>query len=580
MSRFLTILLASLLLLMPVDSASQQKRKNSSRPKTETPAKKTSTTKKKSSTGKSTSKQGTAKKKTTSKGKTADSNRSEKEVRRDKSRAETDIKETRRQIQLNAEETSRKLSQLNLVEGEIEQCNTRIGEISLRLDSINADIATLNDSISALDTHLRQITATYVKAIKRSQGRRQQMSALAFIFSSDSFAQAYRRLRYLRQFAKWREKRAAEISAAREALEGKRHRLASLADHAAKSKNQLSGERASLVKKQTETANLVDELRSQGGALKEIMAEQRARANALDRELDNVIAREAAKREAARKAAEAEKARKAAEAEAARKAAEEEAARKAAAEDAARKAREAAEAEAAKKAATEEAARKEAQAEAARKEAEKAQKEARREEERQAAEERKRKEEKRAKTKPVKRPGKSGASTAPAPEGPEAPTLHTPDHAAESGTAPKEVETGTDFASLKGSLPFPITGRYTIVKHFGRQQHPSLPHVVTDNAGIDIETSKGAAVRSVCDGEVSAVFRPEGYNSVVVIRHGTHMTVYANLGSVSVSTGQKVKAGQNIGSVFSDPKDNGRSVLHFEVRDGRKKENPELWLRK
>lgn len=597
MSRFLTILLASLLLLIPVDSASQQKRKNSSRPKTETPAKKTSTTKKKSSTGKSTSKQGTAKKKTTSKGKTADSNRSEKEVRRDKSRAETDIKETRRQIQLNAEETSRKLSQLNLVEGEIEQCNTRIGEISHRLDSINADITTLNDSISALDTHLRQITATYVKAIKRSQGRRQQMSALAFIFSSDSFAQAYRRLRYLRQFAKWREKRAAEISAAREALEGKRHRLASLADHAAKSKNQLSGERASLVKKQTETANLVDELRSQGGALKEIMAEQRARANALDRELDNVIAREAAKREAARKAAEAEKARKAAEAEAARKAAEE---------------------EAAKKAAAEEAARKEAQAEAARKEAEKAQKEARREEERQAAakkaaeaeaakkaareakeaakkaeeearraekerkaaEERKRKEEKRAKTKPVKRPGKSGASTAPAPEGPEAPTLHTPDHAAESGTAPKEVETGTDFASLKGSLPFPITGRYTIVKHFGRQQHPSLPHVVTDNAGIDIETSKGAAVRSVCDGEVSAVFRPEGYNSVVVIRHGTHMTVYANLGSVSVSTGQKVKAGQNIGSVFSDPKDNGRSVLHFEVRDGRKKENPELWLRK
>ena len=347
MSRFLTILLASLLLLMPVDSASQQKRKNSSRPKTETPAKKTSTTKKKSSTGKSTSKQGTARKKTTSKGKAADSNRSEKEVRRDKSRAETDIKETRRQIQLNAEETSRKLSQLNLVEGEIEQCNTRIGEISLRLDSINADIATLNDSISALDTHLRQITATYVKAIKRSQGRRQQMSALAFIFSSDSFAQAYRRLRYLRQFAKWREKRAAEISAAREALEGKRHRLTSLADHAAKSKNQLSGERASLVKKQTETANLVDELRSQGGTLKEIMAEQRARANALDRELDNVIAREAAKREAARKAAEAEKARKAAEAEAARKAAEEEAARKAAAEEAARKAREAAEAEAA-----------------------------------------------------------------------------------------------------------------------------------------------------------------------------------------------------------------------------------------
>ena len=620
MSRLLTILLASLLLMMPADAASQQKRKTSSRPKTESPAKAGSGKKnaaKKPAANSSGKKKASAAKKP-AKGKAASSNRSEKEVRRDKSRAETEIKETRRQLQLNAEETSRKLSQLNLVEGEIEQCNTRIGEISTRLDSINSQISQLNDSIEALDNHLRQITATYVKAVKRSQGRRQQMSALAFIFSSDSFAQAYRRLRYLRRFAKWREKRASEITAAREVLDGKRRRMASLADAAAKSKNELSREHTSLVKKQTETANLVGELRHQGSVLKEIMAQQRAKASALDRELDNVIAREAAKREEARRAAEAEKARKAAEAEAARKAAAEEAARKAAQEEADRKAREAAKAEAAKKAAAEEAARKEAQAEAARKEAEKARKEARKEEERQAAarkaaeaeaakkaaqqakeaarkaeaeakraeearkaaEVKKRKEEKRAKTKPVKHSGKAGDSQPATDGGQAAPTLHTPDHSSESGTASKSVESGADFASLKGSLPFPITGRYTIVKRFGRQQHPSLPHVVTDNAGIDIETAKGAAVRSVCDGEVSAVFRPEGYNTVVVIRHGSHMTVYANLASVSVSSGQKVKAGQNIGTVFSDPNDNGRSILHVEVRDGRQKENPELWLRK
>ena len=523
MSRLLTILLASLLLMMPADAASQQKRKTSSRPKTESPAKAGSGKKnaaKKPAANSSGKKKASAAKKP-AKGKAASSNRSEKEVRRDKSRAETEIKETRRQLQLNAEETSRKLSQLNLVEGEIEQCNTRIGEISTRLDSINSQISQLNDSIEALDNHLRQITATYVKAVKRSQGRRQQMSALAFIFSSDSFAQAYRRLRYLRRFAKWREKRASEITAAREVLDGKRRRMASLADAAAKSKNELSREHTSLVKKQTETANLVGELRHQGSVLKEIMAQQRAKASALDRELDNVIAREAAKREEARRAAEAEKARKAAEAEAKRA-----------------------------------------------------------EEARKAAEVKKRKEEKRAKTKPVKHSGKAGDSQPATDGGQAAPTLHTPDHSSESGTASKSVESGADFASLKGSLPFPITGRYTIVKRFGRQQHPSLPHVVTDNAGIDIETAKGAAVRSVCDGEVSAVFRPEGYNTVVVIRHGSHMTVYANLASVSVSSGQKVKAGQNIGTVFSDPNDNGRSILHFEVRDGRQKENPELWLRK
>ena len=101
----------------------------------------------------------------------------------------------------------------------------------------------------------------------------------------------------------------------------------------------------------------------------------------------------------------------------------------------------------------------------------------------------------------------------------------------------------------------------------------------TDNAGVDIQTTRNAGVRAVFDGEVSAVFRPDGYNSVVVVRHGQYLTVYANLDHVSVSTGQKVKAGQNLGTVFSDPNDDGRSVLHFEVRNGRAKENPESWLK-
>ncbi len=93
-------------------------------------------------------------------------------------------------------------------------------------------------------------------------------------------------------------------------------------------------------------------------------------------------------------------------------------------------------------------------------------------------------------------------------------------------------------------------------------------------------TAAGASVRTVFDGEVSAVFRPDGYNNVVVIRHGRYMTVYANLGSLSVSTGQKVKAGQSIGTVYTDPNDNNRSVLHFEIRNQRQKEDPELWLRR
>ena len=65
-----------------------------------------------------------------------------------------------------------------------------------------------------------------------------------------------------------------------------------------------------------------------------------------------------------------------------------------------------------------------------------------------------------------------------------------------------------------------------------------------------------------------------------MIRHGKYMTVYANLGSITVSTGQKIKAGQNIGTVFTDSNDSNRSILHFEIRNQRLKENPESWLKR
>lgn len=135
------------------------------------------------------------------------------------------------------------------------------------------------------------------------------------------------------------------------------------------------------------------------------------------------------------------------------------------------------------------------------------------------------------------------------------------------------------FASSKGRLLFPVAGRYKIIRRFGRQPHPTLKHVMTDNAGIDVETAGHTSVRSVYGGTVSAIFRQDGFNSIVMLRHGSYLTVYAGLGAVSVRKGEKVKAGQNLGSLFSDPANDGKGTLHFEIRDERRKLNPLQWVK-
>lgn len=136
-----------------------------------------------------------------------------------------------------------------------------------------------------------------------------------------------------------------------------------------------------------------------------------------------------------------------------------------------------------------------------------------------------------------------------------------------------------DFAANKGKLPFPVAGRYTIISNLGTNTHPDLAKVKIDNLGIDIQVPPGTSARAVFDGVISSVFRLDGYNNVVIVRHGEYLTVYAGLDALAVRKGDKVHAGQNIGTIVVDHDDDDRTVLHFEVRREKQKLNPTEWVK-
>lgn len=129
------------------------------------------------------------------------------------------------------------------------------------------------------------------------------------------------------------------------------------------------------------------------------------------------------------------------------------------------------------------------------------------------------------------------------------------------------------FEKNKGILPMPITGPYVIVGRFG--QYAVTKNVRLDNKGIDIRGKAGAKARAIFDGEVSAIFKYNGLNNVLV-RHGNYISVYCNLSSVSVTKGSKVKTRDEIGTVHKDA--SGNAILHFQLRKETTKLNPEVWL--
>jgi septal ring factor EnvC (AmiA/AmiB activator) len=144
----------------------------------------------------------------------------------------------------------------------------------------------------------------------------------------------------------------------------------------------------------------------------------------------------------------------------------------------------------------------------------------------------------------------------------------------EISLTPEAKALSKDFESNKGSLPWPVV-EGVIFKQFGT--YSPLPGISMTNNGVDIATTKGAVVRSVFEGVVSAVIDVPSSGKVVMIRHGEFLTVYANLKDVFVKQGDKVEIKKNIGTIlFNDSED--KTLLQFEVWKGSNKLNPEEWL--
>lgn len=138
-------------------------------------------------------------------------------------------------------------------------------------------------------------------------------------------------------------------------------------------------------------------------------------------------------------------------------------------------------------------------------------------------------------------------------------------------------ELSGNFVNNRGRLPMPISGPYIITSHYGQYNVEGLRNVKLDNKGIDIQGKPGAQARAIFDGKVAAVFQLNGLFNIL-IRHGNYISVYCNLASASVKSGDQVKTKQSIGQVFSDGSDGGRTVLHFQLRREKEKLNPEPWL--
>lgn len=542
----LICMMATLAMVSTSPCYAQKKTTTTTKKATTTTTKKATTTTKKTTTAKKTT---TTTKKTTTTKAAAKPVDKKAQLQKEQAATQKQRQQSQQQISVINKNIKANLDSVLIL-------NNRIGRQQYQIDSLNRAVKameiridTLNNQITRTKKELLDKKKKFANAMVYLQRHKTIQEKLMFIFSADNFSQFIRRLRYIKEYSSYQKVQGEMLKQQQKELEGMQQELVDIKAKMEANLQEMRRKEQALEANKKNCQSKVEYLNRNLTTVQNQIKQLQQKEAELNAQIERLIQQEIA--EAKRKAEEA------------RRKAEEEARR---AEEA-RKEKERQLAEAKKR---------QEEADRIRKEAEAAAKVAATEAEKIAAKEKaaKAKADANAAAKDIKTAEKEVKIAVKAEK--EDANKPKPLVEAYKQSAQAEANLSSNFANNKGKLPMPITGTYSVVGHYGTYTVEGLKSVTLDNKGIDIRGTAGCMARSIFDGEVSSVFQ-YGATYIIMVRHGSYISVYSGLSSVAVSKGAKVTTKQSLGKVGVDA--DGHYTLHFQLRKESSRLNPEQWVR-
>lgn len=197
------------------------------------------------------------------------------------------------------------LNEVNLLDKKIKQREKLITSYNEQIAVLNEEIKSGQNNIKSLNSDLSKLQKEYAKMIVFANKNRSHYDRLGFIFASKDFNQAFRRLRYIREFSEARKAKMNQIAAIERQIssEVEAHQQARMQQDSLL-KDEKSQQNA-LQKEKKELNGQVAKLKKKEGSIQQDIKNKQQQAKKLQKAIDDIIAEEIRKANA-----EAEKKRK------------------------------------------------------------------------------------------------------------------------------------------------------------------------------------------------------------------------------------------------------------------------------
>lgn len=212
-----------------------------------------------------------------------------------KKKLEQDIRYTTKLLSETEESKRSTLSQLSLINSRIRSRAQLITTISSEVEYLREQIKSNEREIKELNTELEELKEEYARLVYHAYKTKSKYHKMMFVFSAENFNQAYRRLKYLRQYGDYRKKQAELIKEKKNRLNEK---IAQLKQDTERKVDLLANkeqERQKLKSEKEGQSKVVQSLKSRESQLKRELRRKQAQAQELEREIERIIAAEMAK---------------------------------------------------------------------------------------------------------------------------------------------------------------------------------------------------------------------------------------------------------------------------------------------
>ncbi len=220
---------------------------------------------------------------------------SREELENQKNKTQRQIKETSKLLNETKKVQKKSYSNLLLLNKQISSRKELIDEIRKEINMLNQRIQDNETYIEIMSEDLEKLKASYAKMVQNAYEIKNSQDRLIFILSAKDFNQAYKRLSYLKELAKFRQEQAEAIVETKEAIKQQNLKLDTIRQDKLLLLNEEEQESAKLYYEVEEQNSIIKHLKTKESELRAKLRKQKQQADKLQREIERLIASEAKK---------------------------------------------------------------------------------------------------------------------------------------------------------------------------------------------------------------------------------------------------------------------------------------------